>query len=135
MVLVVDPEALRVISSSIGMYNLMEHHVSIVENLTKKRAPFRDQTVMYFVEPNERSIGNIVEDWTPSEGKKGPPYGDTVFLYFLGRLPDELFGLIKNCKELVKRVKVLTEVNLDFLPFIRNFIYPMAPLPVHCKTE
>jgi len=115
MVLVVDPEALRVISSSIGMYNLMEHHVSIVENLTKKRAPFRDQTAVYFVEPNERSIRSIVEDWTPSKDKKGPPYGDTVFLYFLGRLPDELFGLIKNCRELVKRVKVLTEVNLDFL--------------------
>ena len=49
MVLVVDPESLRVISSSIGMYNLMEHHVSIVEDLTKKRAPFRDQAVLYFV--------------------------------------------------------------------------------------
>jgi len=115
MVLVVDPESLRVISSSIGMYNLMEHHVSIVEDLMKKRAPFRDQSVLYFVEPNEQSIGKIIEDWTPKPGSKGPLYGDTVFLYFLGRLPDELFGLIKSCKELVKRIKVLKEVNLDFL--------------------
>eukprot|EP00579_Thalassiosira_antarctica_P011699 CAMPEP_0201909772 /NCGR_PEP_ID=MMETSP0903-20130614/1389_1 /ASSEMBLY_ACC=CAM_ASM_000552 /TAXON_ID=420261 /ORGANISM="Thalassiosira antarctica, Strain CCMP982" /LENGTH=611 /DNA_ID=CAMNT_0048444319 /DNA_START=166 /DNA_END=1998 /DNA_ORIENTATION=- len=115
MVLVVDPESLRVISSSIGMYNLMEHHVSIVEDLMKKRAPFRDQAVLYFVEPNEKSIKRIIEDWTPSVGKKGPLYGDTVFLYFLGRLPDELFSMIKSCKELVKRVKVLKEVNLDFL--------------------
>jgi len=115
MVLVVDPESLRVISSSIGMYNLMEHHVSIVEHLMKKRAPFRDQAVLYFVEPNEKSLARIIEDWTPSKGKKGPLYGDAVFLYFLGRLPDELFGMIKKCKELVKRVKVLKEVNLDFL--------------------
>ena len=35
MVLVVDPESLRVISSSVGMYNLMEQHVSIVEDLMK----------------------------------------------------------------------------------------------------
>eukprot|EP00584_Thalassiosira_punctigera_P003108 CAMPEP_0172539874 /NCGR_PEP_ID=MMETSP1067-20121228/10987_1 /TAXON_ID=265564 ORGANISM="Thalassiosira punctigera, Strain Tpunct2005C2" /NCGR_SAMPLE_ID=MMETSP1067 /ASSEMBLY_ACC=CAM_ASM_000444 /LENGTH=681 /DNA_ID=CAMNT_0013325625 /DNA_START=130 /DNA_END=2175 /DNA_ORIENTATION=- len=115
MVLVVDPESLRVISSSIGMYNLMEQHVSIVEHLMKKRAPFRDQAVLYFVEPDEKSVARIVEDWTPSKGKKGPLYGDAVFLYFLGRLPDKIFGMIKNCKELVKRVKVLKEVNLDFL--------------------
>ncbi|KAL9188215.1 hypothetical protein ACHAXT_006593 [Thalassiosira profunda] len=118
MVLVVDPESLRVISSSIGMYNLMEHRVSIVEDLMKARAPFRDQAVLYFVEPNEASVARIVEDWTPPKGKKkasGPLYGDAVFLYFLGRLPNELFGKIKACKELVKRVKVLKEVNLDFL--------------------
>jgi len=115
MVLVVDPESLRVISSSIGMYNLMEHRVSIVEDLMKKRAPFRDQAALYFVEPNEKSVAKIIEDWTPTKGKKGPPYGDTIFLYFLGRLPDELFLRIRKCKELVKRIKVLKEVNLDFL--------------------
>ncbi|KAL7550108.1 hypothetical protein ACHAWF_013347 [Thalassiosira exigua] len=115
LVLVVDPESLRVVSSSVGMYNLMEHRVSIVEDLTKKRAPFRDQAVLYLVEPNEASVKRIVEDWTPTKGKKGPPYGDAVFLYFLGRLPDQLFGYIKTCKELVTRVKVLKEVNLDFL--------------------
>ena len=114
MVLVVDPESLRVISSSVGMYNLMEQHVSIVEDLMKKRAPFRDQAVLYFVEPNESSIAKIIEDWTPSKGKKGPLYGNTVFLYFLGGLSDELFGKIKGCRELVKRIKVLKEVNLDF---------------------
>jgi syntaxin-binding protein 1 len=121
MVLVVDPESLRVISSSIGMYNLMEHHVSIVEDLLKKRAPFRDQAVLYLVEPNEVSVAKIIEDWTPSSNKKGggsssgPLYGNTVFLYFLGHLPDNLFTQIKNCKELVRRIKVLKEVNIDFL--------------------
>jgi len=116
MVLVVDPESLRVISSSVGMYNLMEQHVSIVEDLMKKRAPFRDQSVLYFVEPNKSSIERIIQDWTPT--KKGsnskPLYGNTIFLYFLGGLSDELFSMIKGCKELVKRVKVLKEVNLDF---------------------
>ncbi len=123
MVLVVDPEALRVISSSIGMYNLMEHHVSIVEDLMKKRAPFRDQAVLYLVEPNEESVAKIIEDWTPppittstkKKGGGGPLYGNTIFLYFLGRLPDSLFGQIKSCKELVRRIKVLKEVNIDFL--------------------
>ena len=117
IVLVVDPQALRVISSSIGMYNLMEHHVSIVEDLMKKRAPFRGQAVLYLVEPCEESVSRIIDDWTPNKVtmKQGPLYGNTVFLYFLGRLPDALFTKIKACKELVKRVKILQEVNLDFL--------------------
>jgi syntaxin-binding protein 1 len=115
MVLVVDPESLRVISSSIGMYNLMEHHVSIVENLPKKRAPFRDQCVIYLIEPKEESVSQLIRDWTPCKERKGPLYGNAVFLYFLGRLDDELFRMIKECKELVKRIKVLKEVNLDFL--------------------
>ena len=115
MVLVVDPESLRVISSSIGMYNLMEHHVSIVENLSKKRAPFKDQCVIYLMEPKEESVVQLIRDWTPCKERKGPLYGNAVFLFFLGRLDDKLFGLIKGCKELVKRIKVLKEVNLDFL--------------------
>mmetsp|Transcript_13272 Transcript_13272/g.27859 ORF Transcript_13272/g.27859 Transcript_13272/m.27859 type:complete len:676 (+) Transcript_13272:213-2240(+) len=115
MVLVVDPESLRVISSSVGMYNLMEHHVSIVEDLMKSRAPFRNQAALYFIEPTKESIFKLVEDWTPSKEKKGPLYGDIVFLYFLGPLSEELFAVIKECKELVKRIKILKEVNLDFL--------------------
>lgn len=116
MVLVVDKASLRMVSSSIGMYHLMEHRVTIVEDLNKKRAPFRDQAVIYLIEPTLQSVSTMIEDWTPSrEKKKGPPYGDNVFVYTLGRLPDELFGEIKKCKELVKRLKALGEVNLDFL--------------------
>ena len=95
----------------------MEHRVSIVEDLMKRRAPFRDQAVLYLVEPCEESVSRIIDDWTPNKVtlKHGPLYGNSIFLYFLGRLPDALFAKIKSCKELVKRVKILQEVNLDFL--------------------
>lgn len=81
----------------------------------KKRAPFKDQCVIYLVEPKGESVRKVIEDWTPCRERKGPLYGNTVFLYFLGRLNDDLFTEIKGCKELVKRIKVLKEVNLDFL--------------------
>lgn len=105
----------------------MEHRVSIVEDLMKDRAPFRDQAVVYLVGPTEESVQRIVQDWTPPapprcseqgharKPTRGPPYGDTVFLYFLGRLSNALFDKIKRCKELVKRTKVLKEIHLDFL--------------------
>jgi hypothetical protein len=61
----------------------MEHHVSIVEDLMKKRAPFRDQAVLYLVEPNEESVARIIQDWTPNKVtlKQGPLYGNLVVYY------------------------------------------------------
>ena len=115
MVLVVDSTALRVISSSIGMYNLMEHRVSIVEDLMKVRAPFRDMAVLYVVEPTAQSVQRIINDWTPTKKSTGPLYGDTIFLYFLGHLSDTLFTAMKQCKQLVSRIKILKEINLNFI--------------------
>jgi len=115
MVLIVDPPALRVLSSAIGMYDLMERRVTLVEDLTKKRAPFRDMGAIYFLTPTKQSIDRLIRDWTPSATQKEPLYGNAIFLYFLGRLPDPLLDMIKGCKPLVKRVKALGEVNVDFL--------------------
>mmetsp|Transcript_26886 Transcript_26886/g.79458 ORF Transcript_26886/g.79458 Transcript_26886/m.79458 type:complete len:645 (-) Transcript_26886:151-2085(-) len=115
MVLIVDPPSLRVLSSAVGMYDLMERRVTLVEDLVKERAPFRDMGAIYLLTPTKQSIDRLLRDWTPSENQKEPRYGNAVFLYFLGRLPDNLLAMIKTCKPLLKRVKALGEVNIDFL--------------------
>ena len=115
MILVTDPPATRVISSVIGMYDLMEQRISLVEDITKKRAPFRDKGVIYLLSPTQESVERMVADWTPSTDQKEPLYGDGAFIYFLGRLPDPLLAKIKACKALIKRVNALGEINVDFL--------------------
>lgn len=105
-----DDHATRVISAAVGMYDIMEKRISTVENLDKKRAPFPDMAAIYFLEPSSSSITKLIADW---DGGK-PLYG-TVFLYFLGRLPDNLLTQIKSCRPLLKRVKGLVEINIDFL--------------------
>jgi syntaxin-binding protein 1 len=102
---------MRVISAAVGMYDIMERKITLVESLDKKRAPFQDMGAIYLVEPSPESVRKIIADFS---GPK-PLYGSTVFLYFLGRLPDRLLDEIKRCKALVKRVKALSEVNIDFL--------------------
>jgi len=134
MVLIVDKESTRIISSCIGMYNLMESRVTLVEDLTKKRAPYRQSAPIYFISPTHESVDRLIEDWTPSKRKgKEPLYADTVFLYFTKTIPDELFQKIKTCKPLFKRLKALGEVNIDFITNeIRAFHFDMkssfAPL-------
>lgn len=115
MLLVVDQESLRIISSAFGMYKLMENRVYLVENLVKKRAPYRNSAPIYFLSPTEESVKCLITDWTPTKDRKEPLYADSVFLYFTKALPDTLFYKIKECKPLVKRLKVLGEVNLDFI--------------------
>jgi len=102
---------MHVISSAVGMYDIMEKRVTLVESLDKKRAPFPDMGAVYLVEPSEASVSKIIDDF--SSGK--PLYGSAVFLYFLGRLPDSLLNKIKMCRPLLKRIKTLAEINLDFL--------------------
>ena len=109
-ILIVDEHAMRVISSAVGMYDIMERKVTLVESLEKKRAPFPDMAAIYVLEPSIKSVRTLISDFSSK-----PLYGKSVFLFFLGRLSDPLLNEIKACTQLVRRVKSLLEVNIDFL--------------------
>lgn len=110
-ILVVDDSSMEVISSCVGMYDIMERRVTLVESLARKRAPFPDKGVIYLMEPTEASIARLLDDYA----NKKVLYGPNVFLFFLHRLPDPFLEKIKYCRPLVKRVKALSEINVDFL--------------------
>jgi syntaxin-binding protein 1 len=101
---------MRVISSAVGMYDIMERKVTLVEALEKKRAPFPDMAAIYLLEPSMTSVRTLISDFSSK-----PLYGKAVFLFFLGRLSDQLLNEIKACSQLVRRVKSLLEINIDFL--------------------
>jgi syntaxin-binding protein 1 len=102
---------MKVVSAAVGMYDIMERKVTIVESLEKKRAPFPDMGAMYLLDPSASSVSAMIQDFAGAKVL----YGNAVFLYFLGRLPDALLDQIKACKPLLKRLKGLVEVNIDFL--------------------
>ena len=110
--LIVDEPGMRVISAAVGMYDIMEQQVSIVESLEKKRAPFNDMAAIYVMSPSKRSIKRLLDDYAD---KSKILYGPAVFLYFLGSVPKKLMNELKQCKQLVKRLKAVAEVNVDFL--------------------
>lgn len=109
MVLVVDKKSMRALSSAVGMYDIMERKVTLVEDIELKRAPFKDMGVIYLLAPTEDSVDRLVADF------ESPLYGDAVFVFFLGRLPEKLLEKIKQCRPLLKRLKALSEANVDFL--------------------
>ena len=114
MVLVVDQPAMRVLSTVIGMYELMEHRITLVESIQKKRAPFPDMGVIYCIAPTEDNVNRMIADFSGS-GKRKSLYGNSVFVYSLAPFPDHLFAKIKSNKPLMKRIKGFSEMNIDFL--------------------
>ena len=79
MVLVMDDVATRTISSVLGMYDIMEARVTLVEQLARARQPFREMEVIYLITPSEESVAHVLNDFQ-SEAKA--TYGD-VHLFFL----------------------------------------------------
>eukprot|EP00980_Cylindrotheca_fusiformis_P017848 scaffold5653_cov147-Cylindrotheca_fusiformis.AAC.10 len=111
-VLIVDDPSMKVISSAVGMYDIMERQISLVESLDKKRAPFKDMAAIYILSPKSDSVQKLVADYSD---KTKLLYGDAVFVYFLGPVPRKLLETITQCKPLIKRLKALSEINVDFL--------------------
>ncbi len=135
MVLIVDEASMRVISKAMGMYDLMENRVYLVEQIKKVRAPHRQSAPIYFLSPTLDSVNELIMDWTPSSTKrKEPLYADKVFLYFTKAVPDELFGKIKACKPLIRRLGAFSEINIDFIANEdRAFHFDMSSSKVFSK--
>jgi hypothetical protein len=108
----VDDTAMKVISAAVGMYDIMERKVTLVESLEKKRAPFKDMAAIYILAPTKESIAMLLEDYAD---KTKVLYGDSIFLYFLGRIPEHFLEQIKKTKHLIKRLKALCEININFM--------------------
>jgi syntaxin-binding protein 1 len=111
-ILIVDDPSMKVLSSAVGMYDIMERQISLVESLDKKRAPFKELAAIYVLSPSPESVEKLLADFAD---KKKLLYGDTVFVYFLGPVPKPLLEKITQCKPLLKRLKALSEINVDFL--------------------
>jgi len=121
---------MKVISAAVGMYDIMEQQVSIVESLEKKRAPFKDMAAIYILAPTHDSVRRLLDDFAD---KNKVLYGRAIFLYFLGPVPKNMINELKQCKQLIKRLKAMAEINVDFLikeerAFVLDMNDPFASL-------
>jgi syntaxin-binding protein 1 len=79
MVLVLDNAATRVISSALTMYDIMERRITLVEQLSRPRQPFREMEAIYLISPTIESVTFLTQDF---ENDKKAKYG-AVHLFFL----------------------------------------------------
>jgi len=114
LVLIVDPKTLRLISSCMKMFDLMEHQVSVVENVLMNRQPLHGLDGVYFLTPTVESVKAFLEK--DCDHPKNAMLYRRAHLFFTSKVEDSVFDLIKQSKNARSYVKTLVELNFDFVP-------------------
>lgn len=126
-VLILDEFTTRMLSSALRMSDILDYNISVVEDLAKIREPL-PQPAIYFIQPSSKSVARLLEDFGGPDGSqpvKGAggrgPGGPTKHLYpsvhifFSSKAKPAALEKIKGNERLMKRLKTLKELNVEFL--------------------
>ncbi|EGG19715.1 Sec1-like family protein [Cavenderia fasciculata] len=109
--LVVDQDALRIISACCQMYDITEEKITVVEkieNQPRQRLPSVE--AIYFITPTTKSIDLLINDFK----KKLYPQYKAIHLFLTSKLPDSEFKKL-SASNAVQRIITFKEMNIEFL--------------------
>ncbi|GLC77701.1 hypothetical protein PLESTF_001978000 [Pleodorina starrii] len=118
--LILDEFTTHVLSSTLRMSDILDCNVSVVEDLAKRREPLQ-QAAVYFIQPSPQSIARVLDDFGGPTGTAGIGKGGakqlypSVHIFLSNKLPAEALEKLKANPRLVKSLKTLKELNLEFL--------------------
>eukprot|EP01122_Echinamoeba_exundans_P006670 TRINITY_DN1925_c0_g1_i1.p1 TRINITY_DN1925_c0_g1~~TRINITY_DN1925_c0_g1_i1.p1 ORF type:complete len:584 (+),score=80.04 TRINITY_DN1925_c0_g1_i1:81-1832(+) len=108
--LVVDYHAMRILSSAVTMYDVLDHGFDIVDSLEDdSRLSAPEKICLYLVSPSEVSVEMIIRDFSPG----APKYGRAE-VFFTAGLPEKLLQRLAQSSA-APFVSVLKELNLEYL--------------------
>ncbi|KAJ1920738.1 syntaxin binding protein 1 [Mycoemilia scoparia] len=91
-VVIVDQFSLRLLSSVLRLYDVLNEDVILVESIKKNRQAYVDKEAIYFLVPTKESVSRFISDFT----KKGPASNNGAMysaghIYFTGAIEDQVF--------------------------------------------
>ncbi|KAJ1677737.1 syntaxin binding protein 1, partial [Spiromyces aspiralis] len=113
-VVVVDRFTMKLMSSVLGLYDVLNEDVILVESITKSRQPYPDKDAVYFLVPSKESVSRLIADFT----KKGPGWNQgamyaAAHVYFTGSLENWLLRRLSSSKASTY-IRALTELYIEF---------------------
>ncbi|GMT01255.1 hypothetical protein PENTCL1PPCAC_23429, partial [Pristionchus entomophagus] len=108
-VLVVDRQAMKMLSACCKMHDILEEGITIVEDLAKSREPLPSLEAIYLLTPTKESIQRMVDDFTIRRQYK------CAHIFFTEACPDELFKMLGKISS--KYLKTCKEINIAFTPY------------------
>lgn len=113
MVLVLDENTARIVSSCMRMTDLIDNGILAVESIHRTREPLTSYNALYFLTPTPEVVSLLIKDFTPTKDRPKYQMYNQAHVYLTTSLPTPLMEQIENSK-LLDFLGTLSEVNIDF---------------------
>ncbi|GET89590.1 syntaxin binding protein 1, putative [Leishmania tarentolae] len=107
-IVVCDNKGAEILSTCVRMHDLMDHGVTLVEDLSIPRQPVLSSAAIYLIEPTEESVRRLMNDW------QGKSMYREAHVFFTSSSSDQLIQLMASEPRLVQATKTLKDMLLDF---------------------
>lgn len=123
-ILVVDRAALRILAAALEVNKLVDEGITIVEMLDMRRQPLPRIPAIYFITPTAESVEQLAQEASTQY--------QSFHFFFTGRLPDFLMDVLRRNTQMLRKVKSLVELDLQFLALesrVFSLDRPAASMP------
>jgi syntaxin-binding protein 1 len=107
-ILVCDNKGAEILSICVRMHDLMDHGVTLVEDLGLPRQPVLSSAAIYLIEPTEESVRRVMQDWSVKNTYR------EAHVFFTSPASDNLIQLMASEARLVEALKTCKDMLLDF---------------------
>ncbi|KAG5476526.1 hypothetical protein LSCM1_04240 [Leishmania martiniquensis] len=107
-IIVCDNKGAEILSTCVRMHELMDHGVTLVEDLGMPRQSVLSSAAIYFIEPTEESVYRVMNDWHAKSMYR------EAHVFFTSPSSERLIQLLASEPRLVQEIKTVKDMLLDF---------------------